>query len=186
MVALGFSLFETAIGSCGIAWNERGLVGVLLPEDCREQTRARIQREHPQAPEAEPLLAVKAACERITALLAGERDSQGRCDDLRSIELDMRAVSAFNREVYELARAILPGSTLSYGELAARLGEPDAARAVGRALSENPFAPVVPCHRVLAAGGKAGGFSAGGGVLTKLRMLEIEGARFGEAPGLFD
>jgi methylated-DNA-[protein]-cysteine S-methyltransferase len=186
MAALGFSLFETSIGHCGIAWSEHGLVGVLLPEASIGQTRLRMQRDFPQVHEMPPPPGVRAASERITGLLRGDRDASGRCDDLRSLELDMRFVSPFNRRVYQLTRAILPGSTLSYGALAARLGEPGAARAVGRALGDNPFAPVVPCHRVLAAGRRAGGFSAGGGVRTKLRMLEIEGALLGESPGLFD
>jgi methylated-DNA-[protein]-cysteine S-methyltransferase len=98
----------------------------------------------------------------------------------------MAAVPEFHRRVYELTRAIPPGQVLTYGEVAARLGEPGAARAVGQALGRNPFAPVIPCHRVLAAGGKPGGFSAEGGAVTKLRMLEIEGAPLGGGPGLFD
>jgi methylated-DNA-[protein]-cysteine S-methyltransferase len=186
MAALAFSLFDTALGHCAVAWSDLGLVGVLLPEAGIGQTRARMQRDFPGVPEAAPPAEVRAASERITALLRGERDSLGKCDDLRSIALDMRAVPPFHRRVYELTRAILPGQTLSYGVLAARLGVPGAARAVGQALGDNPFAPVVPCHRVLAAGGRAGGFSAGGGVTTKLRMLETEGARFGDSPGLFD
>ena len=92
----------------------------------------------------------------------------------------------FNQRVYSVARAIPPGQTLNYGEVAARLGKPGAARAVGQALGSNPFAPVVPCHRILAAGKRAGGFSAGGGVATKLRMSQIEKAELGEGPGLFD
>ena len=97
-----------------------------------------------------------------------------------------RPCHLFNLRVYELARGILPGQTLTYGEVAARLGEPHAARAVGQALGTNPFPIIVPCHRVLAAGGKSGGFSAPGGARTKLRLLEIEGAPLGVGPGLFD
>jgi methylated-DNA-[protein]-cysteine S-methyltransferase len=98
----------------------------------------------------------------------------------------MDRVPPFHRRVYEVARTIPPGATLSYGDLAARLGSPGSARAVGQALGKNPFAIVVPCHRVLAAGGKLGGFSANGGIATKLRLLSIEGARSNDAPGLFD
>jgi methylated-DNA-[protein]-cysteine S-methyltransferase len=98
----------------------------------------------------------------------------------------MTGVPPFHQRVYAVARAIAPGHTLTYGEVAAALGEPGAARAVGQALGHNPFAPVVPCHRVLAAGARSGGFSATGGVDTKLRMLLAEGARFGREPGLFD
>jgi methylated-DNA-[protein]-cysteine S-methyltransferase len=105
--------------------------------------------------------------------------------DLSNIQLDMEGVPPFHRRVYEVARAIAPGNTRTYGEIATRLGDPGAARAVGQALGHNPFAPVVPCHRVLAAGGRSGGFSANGGVATKLRMLQIERASF-NGPGLFD
>ncbi len=117
--------------------------------------------------------------ESIQALLRGEPA------DLSSVVLDWRGVPEFHRRVYELALAIPPGRTLTYGEVAQQLGEPGAARAVGQALGKNPYAPIVPCHRVLAAGGRAGGFSAPGGTLTKLRMLEIEGARVGDQPSLF-
>jgi methylated-DNA-[protein]-cysteine S-methyltransferase len=177
--AQGFSLFETAIGHCGIAWGERGLAGLLLPEASAGLTRARMQRQFPQVPEMPPSPEARVAIARITALLRGERD------DLRDIALDMRDVPPVHQRVYEVARGIPPGRTLTYGEVAAAIGEPGAARAVGQALGLNPFAPVVPCHRVLAAGARSGGFSAGGGVVTKLRMLQIEGAQFGEEPGLF-
>lgn len=180
MTATGFSLFDTAIGHCGIAWGERGIVGVQLPEAHKTLTRARMRRLFPDAVEAGPPLQVRGAAARIAALLDGVGD------DLRDIELDMSGVSPFEARVYELVRGIAPGETLTYGEVAARLGEPGAARAVGRALGRNPFAPVVPCHRVLAAGGRPGGFSADGGVVTKLRMLQIEGARIGATLGLFD
>ena len=97
----------------------------------------------------------------------------------------MNRVPSFDRGVYEIARTIPPGTTLTYAEIAARLGAPGAARAAGRALGDNPFAPVVPCHGVVAAGGKMHGFSANGGVATKLRLLTIEGWRENE-PTLFD
>src|SRR4029079_6784817 len=97
--------------------------------------------------------------------------------ELSAIALDMAQVPPFHRRVYEVARTIPPGATLSYGEIATRLGVPGSARAVGQALGRNPFAIVVPCHRVLAAGGKMGGFSANGGIGTKLRMLSIESAK---------
>jgi methylated-DNA-[protein]-cysteine S-methyltransferase len=180
MEATGFSLFDTAIGACGIAWGERGLVGAQLPEADEARTRARMRARFPGAAELAPPPDVRAAADRITALLRGERD------DLRDIALDMSGVPPFERRVYEFVRGIAPGATLTYGEVAARIGEPGAARAVGQALGRNPFAPIVPCHRVLAADGRSGGFSAQGGVATKLRMLQIEGARIGAEPGLFD
>ena len=116
----------------------------------------------------------------VVALMRGEPR------DLLEIRLDMAGVAAFERRVYELTRAIAPGHTRTYGEIARDMGEPGASRAVGRALGRNPFAPIVPCHRVLAAGGATGGFSANGGVATKMRMLLIEGARVNHTPDLFD
>jgi len=132
-----------------------------------------------QPPTAPPRAFGPRAMERGTQLLAGARD------DLCDLPLDLATVPEFHRRVYEVARAIPPGEVLTYGEVAKRLGDPGASRAVGQALGSNPFAPVVPCHRVLAAGGRSGGFSAEGGAITKLKMLEIEGARLGAGPGLF-
>lgn len=180
MSATGFALFDTAVGRCGIAWGVRGIVGIQLPERNDAATRARLLRRHPDISEAPPPPEVLAAVEAITGLLGGEQR------DLTAIALDMRDVPEFHRRVYEIARTIPPGSTLSYGEIAARLGDRRWARDVGEALGQNPFPPVVPCHRVVAAGGKIGGFSAAGGVTTKLRLLDIEGAQVGEAPTLFD
>ncbi|HWS75982.1 MAG TPA: methylated-DNA--[protein]-cysteine S-methyltransferase [Quisquiliibacterium sp.] len=180
MNTLGLCLFDTALGPCGIAWGEAGLTGVQLPEADAAATRARMRARFPGVDEIEPPAEVRDAIARIVAALRGEPD------DLRSLRLDMQGIGPFQRRVYELLRALPYGATTTYGELAARLGEPGASRAVGRALGDNPFAPVVPCHRVLAAGRRSGGFSAGGGVATKLRMLAIERARFGEQPGLFD
>ncbi|MEO5669619.1 MAG: methylated-DNA--[protein]-cysteine S-methyltransferase [Ramlibacter sp.] len=178
--ALGFSLFETAIGHCGIAWGERGLVGVQLPRADEYATRATMRRRFAGAAGESPPPHVRAIVDRIRALLDGQQDP------LLDVALDMADVPEFNRRVYEVARAIPPGRTLTYGEVAARMGEPGAARAVGQALGHNPFAPVVPCHRVLAAHSGAGGFSAEGGVATKLRMLQIEKAQLGAERGLFD
>jgi methylated-DNA-[protein]-cysteine S-methyltransferase len=170
----GFLLFDTPIGTCGIAWGDRGVVGVHLPEGSETAARARLARELPDAQESPPPPEVQRAVEAIVALLSGEPR------DLSFVELDMRRVPQFHRRVYEVARTIAPGATLSYGEIAGRLGEPGAARDVGSALGQNPFAIVVPCHRVVAANGKLGGFSARGGVKTKLRLLSIEGV---QAPG---
>jgi methylated-DNA-[protein]-cysteine S-methyltransferase len=122
----------------------------------------------PDAREAPPPPYVERALDAIRALMRGEPS------DVSSVALDMNGVPAFRRRVYEVARAIPPGETRSYGEIAARLGAPGSARAVGQALGRNPFPIIVPCHRVLAAGGKIGGFSANGGVGTKLRMLALE------------
>ncbi len=181
MTAPGYCLFDTAIGACAVAWGERGLKGVQLPESDAAKTRARMTRRFPDIVEADPPGDVRDAIAAITALVGGETR------DLGAIALDMDDVAHFPRGVYEIARTIPPGQTLTYGEIATRLGDPLQARAVGEALGRNPFAIVVPCHRVLAAGGKLGGFSANGGVVTKLRLLEIEGAKIGDdGPGLFD
>jgi O-6-methylguanine DNA methyltransferase len=170
MSGQGFAVFDTAVGACGIAWGEGGVIGVRLPEGHERETRAWMARRFPEAREGTPTPAVGRAIEGICALLRGEPS------DLSGVALDMTSVPPFHRRVYEAARGIAPGATLSYGEIAAHIGSPLAARAVGQALGRNPFAIVVPCHRVLAAGGKAGGFSASGGVATKLRMLSIEGS----------
>ena len=177
----GHALFDTAIGVCGIAWGSSGVVGVQLPESDEASTRRRLLKDLPALPVvASPPHEVLTAIEGIQALLRGE------ARDLREIPLDMTRLTPFQRDVYAIARAISPGQTLTYGEVAKALGDPGLARAVGQALGHNPFAPIVPCHRVLAAGARSGGFSAGGGVATKLRMLQIERAQIGDAPGLFD
>ena len=168
MTAYGYTLFDTAIGPCGVAWSDRGLVGVKLPEASETETRVRMLQRFPAAAEIAPPHKVQLAIENIVALLCGE------LSDLSAIELDMEDVAPFHRRVYEVARAIPPGRTLAYGEVAARAGAPGAARAVGQALGHNPFPIIVPCHRVVAAGGKIGGFSAHGGTATKRRMLAIE------------
>jgi methylated-DNA-[protein]-cysteine S-methyltransferase len=181
MTLHSFTLFDTPIGRCGIAWGGRGVVGVQLPEAREVATRARVLERFPDASEATPPPEVRRAVDGIVALLRGEA-----CD-LSSVPLDMERVSPFYRQVYEVARTIPPGATASYGDIAARLGAAGKSRAVGQALGRNPFAIVVPCHRVLAADGKIGGFSAQGGIATKLRLLSIEGAHAnGEAaPALF-
>ncbi len=180
MTAQGFALFSTAIGHCGMAWAGSVLVGVQLPEDDGEaHTRARMRRRFPDTPEVAMPADVATWAARVVATLAGGHD------DLCDVPLAMQTVPPFNARVYELARRIAPGTTLTYGEMAAALDAPGAARAVGQALGHNPFAPVVPCHRILAARGKTGGFSAGGGAATKMRMLKIEGAFAHDTLALF-
>jgi methylated-DNA-[protein]-cysteine S-methyltransferase len=180
MTGREFTLFDTAIGRCGIAWSALGVIGVQLPEASEARTLARMRRRFPDAREGPPSPAVRRAIEGIVALLRGERI------ELSAVALDLDGLPEFDRRVYEVARTIPPGATSSYGEIAARLDAPDEARAVGQALGQNPFPIVVPCHRVLAAGGKIGGFSANGGIATKLRLLSIEGARISSEPMLFD
>lgn len=174
-----YALFDTVLGRCGIAWGARGVIGVQLPEKSADATRTRLLRHCPAADEIEPQKHIARAVEEIQALLSGEKKS------LRAIQLDMGRVPAFNARVYETTRAIAPGQTRTYGEIARALGDASAARAVGQALGRNPFAIVVPCHRVVGANAKLVGFSANGGIATKLRMLQIEGWRADEQ-SLFD
>ncbi|MGH7396777.1 MAG: methylated-DNA--[protein]-cysteine S-methyltransferase [Candidatus Rokuibacteriota bacterium] len=151
-----------------------------LPEGSEGETRARLRRRFPDAREAPPPPGVQRAIDGVIALLRGEPS------ELETITLDMNGVPSFDRQVYEVARTIPPGTTRSYGEVAARMGAPGFARDVGQALGRNPFAIIVPCHRVLAANGKVGGFSARGGVKTKLRLISSERAGGNGALPLFE
>src|SRR6478736_6329556 len=148
MSAPGFALFETAIGRCGIAWGSSGITGVYLPEANVVATRRRMRLRYPEVGESAPPPVVQRAIDRIITLLRGE------VSDLGQIVLDMALVPSFHQRVYELARTIPPGKTLSYGEVASRIGSPGAARAVGQALGRNPFAIVVPCHSLFAGDGE--------------------------------
>jgi methylated-DNA-[protein]-cysteine S-methyltransferase len=168
--AIRFDVFETALGFCAIAWSERGIVGIQLPEPSAAKSRGRLRGRFPTAREGAPPPAVLEARAGIVALLRGEHP------DLSQVPLDFRGVPELHRRVYEIARTIPAGATQSYGEVAERMGDRLLARDVGQALARNPFSIVVPCHRVLGAGGKLGGFSARGGVATKQRLLDIEGA----------
>ncbi len=180
MTVQGFSFFDTTIGRCAIAWGERGIVGVQLPEGRESRTRERLLERFPAAREIPPPPDVQRARDAIVALLCGESS------DLAAVTLDMERLPPFHRRVYEIARTVPPGATISYGDIAERLGARGSARAVGQALGRNPFAIVVPCHRVVAADGRLGGFSANGGVATKLRLLAIEGAQAAAQGSLFE
>ncbi len=180
---MNFVLFETAIGCCGIVWSERGVTGVQLPERSEAATRNRLLRRFPTACDGLPPAEVRRVIDDIIALLGGERR------DLSHVTIDIGAMPQFHKRVYEVARAIPAGATLSYGEIAERLGDRNLARDVADALSKNPCPIIVPCHRVMATGGKPGGFSAPGGLATKLRLLTIEGAQpegRTDGPMLFD
>lgn len=176
--ALFFHCYDSALGCCAIAWGAAGIVGSQLPEESASATRDRMRVRFPSARECvdaaqlpEP---VRQAVAGVQALLAG-----APCD-LLEVVLDDQGLPEFDRAVWALTRRIPVGQTLSYGEIAARLGRPGAARAVGRAEGHNPFAPIVPCHRVMGAGGLGTGFSAHGGVGTKLRLLAIEARATGQ------
>lgn len=180
MAARNFALFDTPIGFCGLIWSAEGIVGLQLPESTAENTRTRVRRRWPEAKETPPPHGVQRVIDRVQALL------KGKAVELSDIPLDLEAVPAFHRRVYEIARTIPPGRTMTYGEIARRLDAPHESREVGQALGRNPIAIIVPCHRVLGADGKMGGFSATGGVATKRRILEIERASAVGAGPLFE
>ncbi len=163
MTTLSMITFETALGRCAVRWSERGITRVLLP------SRARPPDLAADADVDLPPF-VRTAIERMTALMAGEPA------DLHDVPLDEGGIDDFRRAVYAATRDIPPGTTRSYGQVARAIGHPNAARDVGTALARNPFPIIVPCHRVVAANGALTGFSAPGGLATKRRMLELEGA----------
>jgi methylated-DNA-[protein]-cysteine S-methyltransferase len=174
---LGYSMFETPLGVCGIAWGEPRDAGARtavaffqLPEESTAMTEARIARKCGARTPSAPLPEIAELIERVRKHLGGEMQ------DFSDVTIDWDSVDAFSRQVYEAARKIPAGRTTTYGEIAKELGQPGSARAVGQAMGSNPVPLLVPCHRVVAAGGKPGGFSAHGGRKTKARMLAIEGA----------
>ncbi|MBI5719424.1 MAG: methylated-DNA--[protein]-cysteine S-methyltransferase [Burkholderiales bacterium] len=163
------ALFATALGECGLAWQDEALVNVLLPAGDAAATRSLLRHLSGAEEVAEPWPPfVQEAVAGMQALLRGEAVS------LAAVPLAWSRVGAFERRVYGITQRLAPGETSTYGDVARALGDPSAARAVGVALGRNPWPLVVPCHRVLAAGGKLGGFSAPGGVATKERLLAIE------------
>ncbi len=171
VAARGYSIFDTAIGRCGIAWSHAGVVGVQLPEAREIETRKRLFRLYPDAREQRPPPDVEIAIEAITALLRGEPS------DLADVALDLDGIPAFHARVYAFTRRIPRGETITYGEIAAKLRLSGAVHSVAQALARNPFVIIVPCHRVLEAGGYADRISPYGGVISKRRLLSIEGAR---------
>ncbi|TQF69315.1 methylated-DNA--[protein]-cysteine S-methyltransferase [Rhodococcus spelaei] len=179
MTAPGYTLFDTAIGRCALAWSDRGVVGLQLPEVSAERTLARLLDAHPTMQDRAPSPAARRAVEGVTALLTGVPD------DLADVPLDLSAVAEFDRRVYAVTRDIDPGEVLTYGRVAALIGSPDGAQAVGQSLGRNPIPILVPCHRVLAAGGKVGGFSASGGTVTKRALLALEHTPGFDDPTLF-
>jgi methylated-DNA-[protein]-cysteine S-methyltransferase len=179
MQTLHYAFFDTRLGLCAIVWDSRGIAGTQLPEAGRGAAVRRLQRRFPDAHAGRPTPAIAEAMARIEAVLGGARD------DFADLALDWRTVSGFDRAVYRQAQAIPRGETITYGALAARIGEAGQARAVGQALGRNPWPIVVPCHRITAADGRMGGFSAPGGRTTKLKLLEIEGALGAESLPLF-
>jgi len=178
--AMRYHLFDTGLGAVGVAWSERGLTRVQLPESSRSATERRLRGRSASAGAAEPPAPIRRAIAAIESYLGGERV------DFSPIALDLDGVSDFHRQIYDAARRIGWGETSTYGALGRLAGFPDAARAVGQAMGRNPIPIIIPCHRVLASGGKVGGFSAFGGADTKQRLLALEGVQLGEPvlPGL--
>lgn len=165
-----YCLFETAIGPCGIAWSERGLTRLQLPESDRSATEKRLRASAVRPSEAPPA-AIGPVIANIQCYMTG------RSIDFAAVVIDLTGIGEFERKVCQAARAIPWGQTLSYGELARQISSPGAARAVGQALSRNPVPIIIPCHRVLAKGHRIGGFSAHGGIFAKERLLALEGVR---------
>lgn len=180
MSAPRFALFPTALGECAVAWNEIGLVGAWLPAAQPGSLKRTVERRVPEAIETVPPGAIAEAIDAIQRLLLGAHV------DLRAVPLDWSVVPELARRVYEIAREVAPGRVVTYGQIAHQLGGDIDARSVGQALGANPFPIVVPCHRVIAADGRLGGFSAPGGTTLKQRILAIERARPDGPPGLFD
>jgi methylated-DNA-[protein]-cysteine S-methyltransferase len=180
MAGRGYTIFDTAIGRCGIAWGDLGVIGVQLPESREIETRRRLFQLFPEARELRPVLNVEIAIEGIVALL------RGGSVDFSDVILDMNAIPAFNRRVYELTRTIPRGETRTYGEIAAKLKASGASHSVAQAISKNPFMLIVPCHRVLEAGGYADKISPYGGSISKRRLLSLDGALSPGSKTLFD
>jgi len=172
-----YFLFETAGGFCGIAWNDTGITRFQLPTKSAEAAERLLLRRAPGAIPGTP------PPEVVEAVAAARRYFEGEETDFSGIRLDLDGQDAFFKQIYAAAREIGWGRTTTYGALARELGAgPEAARDVGQAMAKNPIPLIIPCHRVLAAGGKVGGFSAPGGSASKIRMLELEGVRVEPPP----
>ena len=180
MSGRAYTIFDTGIGRCGIAWGDDGIVGVQLPEAREIETRKRLFQLYPDAREIRPPPNVELAIEGIVALL------RGAGGDFSDVTLDMGGIHVFNQRVYQITRAIPRGETRTCGEIAARLGAPGAVHSVARAIARNPFVIIVPCHRVLDAGGYADEISRHGGVISRRRLLSIEGVGNPGRKTLFD
>jgi methylated-DNA-[protein]-cysteine S-methyltransferase len=169
-----YHIFETEGGFCGIAWNTRGVTRFQLPTRSAEGTERLLLRRLPVAEPAAPTPAI------ADAVAAVKRYFKGEETDFSDIKLDLDGQDEFFKRIYDAVRRVGWGHTVTYGGLAKELGAgPEAARDVGQAMAKNPVALIIPCHRVLAAGGKVGGFSAPGGSTSKIRMLELEGVHVG-------
>ncbi len=173
-----WTLFDTNLGRCGVAWSDAGLTWFQLPEESREQTEARLLAKAEGAGARATPRATPAWVTRAIELARAHLDGRSsKAADLTTVPLDLSRVTAFAEKVYRELQRVPAGSTVTYGELARAVGSPGAPRAIGRAMATNPIPLFVPCHRVLASNGKPGGFSAYGGLVTKERILVLEGWR---------
>jgi len=167
-----YCTFETDAGFCAIAWTDAGVARFHLPTSTAEATEHSLLRRLIDAEPGTPPAEVSAVIDAAKRYFAGDTV------DFSSVSLDLDGQDEFFSRIYAAARRVGWGQTTTYGSLAKELGAgPEAARAVGQAMAKNPVPLIIPCHRVLAAGGKLGGFSAPGGSATKQRMLEMEGRR---------
>jgi methylated-DNA-[protein]-cysteine S-methyltransferase len=180
MAGRGYTIFDTAIGRCGIAWGDLGIIGVQLPEVREIDTRKRLFHLYPEARELRPPINVEAAIEGIAMLL------RGGASDLSDVTLDMTGIPAFNQRVYAFARSIPRGESRTYADVASALRASGAIHSVAQAIARNPFMIIVPCHRVLEAGHYADNISPNGGVISKRRLLSIEGTHPTRSRTLFD
>jgi methylated-DNA-[protein]-cysteine S-methyltransferase len=180
MSGRGYTVFDTTIGRCGIAWGDLGILGVQLPEAREIETRRRLFQLFPDARELRPPAEIQNAIDGIAALL------RGKATDFSEVRLDMTSIRPFDGRVYDFTRTIPRGETLTYSEVASRLRASGATHSVAQALSRNPFMIIVPCHRVLEAGGYADKISPNGGSISKRRLLSIEGAGSSRSKTLFD
>ena len=180
MSGQAYTIFDTAIGRCGIAWGHAGIVGVQLPEAREIETRKRLFKLYPDAREMRPPPNAEAAIEGIVALLRGEMG------DFSDVTLDMDGIHVFDQRVYQITCRIPRGETLTYNELAVRMGAPSAVRSVAQAILRNPFVIIVPCHRVLETGGYTDKISPHGGLISKRRLLSIEGTGSPSSKTLLD
>jgi methylated-DNA-[protein]-cysteine S-methyltransferase len=180
MAGRGYTIFDTAIGRCGIAWGDLGIIGVQLPEVRELDTRKRLFHLYPEARELRPPVNVEAAIEGIAMLL------RGGVSDLSDVTLDMTGIPAFNQRVYAFARSIPRGESRTYADVASALRASGATHSVAQAIARNPFMIIVPCHRVLETGHYADKISPNGGVISKRRLLSIEGTHPTTSRTLFD
>lgn len=171
-----YVLIETAFGACGLAWSEHGLTRLQLPEIDPAATEERLRATGRERAADEVPETIRDLQGRL------QRYFDGAAIDFSDVAIDARGQGDLQRRIYAAVRAIPWGETRTYGEIAKAIGEPGAARVVGQAMGRNPVPIIMPCHRVLAASGRLGGFSAPGGGATKQRLLALEGDRASAAP----